>query len=204
MENLDGSDEPEGVRERKRRETRQRIIDAGLKLFAAKGYEASTLDDIAAEAGISRRTFFHYFKSKDEILLSLQSGLGEALSNAARDCSGAEEPLLAMKARMLEISRRYPAAELLVIDRMMRSSDVVQARKRASYIADESVVFEAMRAVWPTWPEMELRILAMLCISVTRLSLDAWSREGGTRELVEVAEETFAALEAVVATGKDA
>ncbi|KQT51592.1 hypothetical protein ASG47_01495 [Devosia sp. Leaf420] len=198
MENLDGSDEMEGVRERKRRETRQRIVDAGLKLFAAKGYEASTLDDIAAEAGISRRTFFHYFKSKDEILLSLQSGLGEALSDAARDCSSEEEPLAAMKTRMLEISRRYPAAELLVIDRMMRSSEVVQARKRASYIADESVVFAAMRDVWPERAEMDLRILAMLCISVTRLSLDAWSREGGTRELAEVAEETFVALGAVV------
>ncbi len=61
----------QGVRERKRRETLQRITDAGIRLFVEKGYEATTLDEIAAAAGISRRTFFYYFKSKDEILLSL-------------------------------------------------------------------------------------------------------------------------------------
>jgi AcrR family transcriptional regulator len=69
-----------GLRERKRQETLERITAAGLKLFAAQGYEATTLDAIAAEAGISRRTFFHYFKSKDDILISMQSGLGKQLA----------------------------------------------------------------------------------------------------------------------------
>lgn len=68
-----------GLRERKRRETRQRISDAGLRLFGRQGFDATTVDAIAAEAGISRRTFFHYFNSKDDILLSLQTGLGERL-----------------------------------------------------------------------------------------------------------------------------
>lgn len=194
--------EPEGLRERKRRETRQRIVDAGLRLFAAKGYEASTLDEIAAEADISRRTFFHYFKSKDEILLSLQSGLGETLSAAALTCAPEDDPLAAMRTRLIEMARRYPAAELLVIDKMMRASEVVQARKRASYIADESVVFAALTQVWPNRPEAELRLVAMLSISVTRLSLDMWSREGGTRELADVAAEMFAALTAVVEGGR--
>ena len=49
-----------GLRERKRRDTLQRIAQTGLDLFIAKGYEETTLDDIAAAAGISRRTFFHY------------------------------------------------------------------------------------------------------------------------------------------------
>ncbi|MGE0394761.1 MAG: TetR/AcrR family transcriptional regulator, partial [Vicinamibacterales bacterium] len=58
----------EGLRERKHRETRRRIADAGLRLFLDRGYDGTTVDAIAAEAGISRRTFFSYFKSKDEIL----------------------------------------------------------------------------------------------------------------------------------------
>ncbi|MGE6036642.1 TetR family transcriptional regulator, partial [Klebsiella pneumoniae] len=64
---------PTGVRERKRRETLRRITDAGVRLFIEKGFDGTTVDEVAAAAGISRRTFFHYFDSKDDILLSLQS-----------------------------------------------------------------------------------------------------------------------------------
>ena len=65
-----------GLREEKRQQTLKRITQTALGLFARHGYEATTLDMIAADAGISRRTFFHYFKSKDDILLSQQAGLG--------------------------------------------------------------------------------------------------------------------------------
>src|SRR6202140_5785941 len=72
-----------GLRARKRRETRQRIAEAGLKLFVRKGYEATTLEAIAAAAGISARTFFYYFKTKDEVLQFWQgSGFVEALGPA--------------------------------------------------------------------------------------------------------------------------
>jgi AcrR family transcriptional regulator len=51
-----------------RRETRQRIAEVGQRLFLTRGYEGTTLDVIAAEADISRRAFFSYFKSKDDII----------------------------------------------------------------------------------------------------------------------------------------
>jgi AcrR family transcriptional regulator len=60
----DISTKNEGLRERKKRETLQRIAETGLKLFIAQGYEGTTLEAIAEAAGISRRTFFYYFKSK--------------------------------------------------------------------------------------------------------------------------------------------
>ena len=65
-------DATEGARERKRRETRHRIAETALRLFLAHGFEGTTLDVIAAESEISRRTFFSYFKSKDDILLFWQ------------------------------------------------------------------------------------------------------------------------------------
>lgn len=188
---------PEGLRERKRKQTRQRIAEAGLLLFGSNGYEATTLDAIAAKAGISRRTFFHYFKSKDEILLSLQTGLGTVLANAALSCSPDEKPFEAMREKMIDMARKYQTDELIGIDRIMRSSEAIQSRKRASYIEDEPVVFEALRSVWPEEDEAELRVLAMLSISITRLSLDAWSREGGKRPLVALVEHMFAALSSV-------
>ena len=60
----DTSTKNKGLRERKKRETLQRITETGLKLFVENGYEATTLEAIAAEASIARRTFFYYFKSK--------------------------------------------------------------------------------------------------------------------------------------------
>ena len=74
----DGLKKAEGTRERKRRETHRKLTEKGLTLFAQKGFEGTTLDDIASAAGIARRTFFHYFSSKEEIILAWQNGLPES------------------------------------------------------------------------------------------------------------------------------
>jgi len=48
-------------------ETRRKLVDAGVKLMRAHGYNATTVDQICAEAGVTKGGFFHYFKSKDDI-----------------------------------------------------------------------------------------------------------------------------------------
>ena len=57
-----------GLRERKRRQTRQELIGAAMRLFEQKGYEHATVAEIAFAAGVSTKTFFNYFASKDEVL----------------------------------------------------------------------------------------------------------------------------------------
>ena len=82
-EAMAASDQPGGLRERKRRETHDRLVRTGLELFVENGFEATTLDAIAAAAGISRRTFFYYFKSKEDVLLAQEgSGFSQALRAA--------------------------------------------------------------------------------------------------------------------------
>ncbi|MFV3076526.1 TetR/AcrR family transcriptional regulator [Niveispirillum fermenti] len=195
-----GTDSPrEGLRQRKRRQTRQRITDAGIRLFIEKGYDVATLDEIAAAAGISRRTFFHYFKSKDEILLSLQSGAGEMIVAALREVAPGKRPIEAIREATVKVCALIPTDDMIAIDRLMRSSEAVQARKQASYVQQEMALFTALRERWPApGRETGLRLVAMLAMGAIRLATETFGREGGRRSFVDMLNDAFDALEAEI------
>lgn len=191
-----GQDMPqEGLRARKRRETQQRITQAGIGLFIQKGYEATTLDEIAAAAGISRRSFFHHFTSKDEILLSLQASVGDMIVAALRAAPPDLAPIDAARAAMVQVCAQLPADDMIVIDRLMRSNAAVQARKQASYVQQETALFAALRDRWPA-PDREtgLRLIATLAIGAMRLAVDRFSQEAGRRSLATLLDEAFDAV----------
>ncbi len=195
MENAGREAAREGLRERKRRETHRRIQEAARALFVARGYEGTTLEDIADAADLSRRTLFHYFRSKDDILMSMAGGLGHALVQGLEAQPPGKSPLATMMDAMTGIAAAQPHDELLIFDKVMRSSEAVLARKRANYILSEEVLFEAMRLRWPE-PAMreELRLAATMVVSVVRLSLEQFNREEGKRSLVEVIDEEFSLM----------
>lgn len=66
------ADAPVGLRERKKRARREALIDATHRLVAEHGLDAVTVDAICADAGVSTRTFFNYFESKDDAVLGIQ------------------------------------------------------------------------------------------------------------------------------------
>jgi len=73
-----------GRRDRHRAEVRTNLHDAAIRLFSDRGYEATSVDDIAAAAGVSLRTFFRYFAGKDDVLFAKEMDASRFLSDVAR------------------------------------------------------------------------------------------------------------------------
>ena len=194
------SPKKEGRRERKRLETRRRIAETGLKLFIAHDYEGATLEAIAEAAGISRRTFFYYFKSKEEVLLAWQgSGFVEALRPAMLEESPHQAPLDAVRHCLLKLISRYETKESIIVDRLLRSTEALRARKQAVYVDMEQALLGAMCELWPE-PKRRasLRIVAMVSIGAMRLAMEFWRQENGKRPLANYLRESFATLKAEI------
>jgi AcrR family transcriptional regulator len=191
--------ESEGLRERKRRKTLQRIAKTALKQFIVNGYDATTLDDIAEAAGISRRTFFYYFKSKEDILLAWQSGVADAIRGAVLAESPDQAPLDAVRNALLALTSRQQSDEAIVIDRLLRSTEALRASKQAKYVQQERALFEALCELWPQPKRRDaLRLVAMVSIGAMRLALETWSEEGGKRPLAKYLRDAFANLKAEI------
>jgi len=83
--------------ERKRQLVRDELTDAALKLLAYQGFEETTIDQMAAAAGVSRRTFFRYFQSKEDVIIEFLSDLGRRLSQGLLARPPAEPPAVAVQ-----------------------------------------------------------------------------------------------------------
>jgi len=194
-----------GLRERKRRETSQRIAEIGLRMFLENGYEATTLDAIAAAANISRRTFFHYFETKEAILRAWESGLEDAFREAFVRQRPDAAPLEALRGALASVIARLQSDEAIAIDRLMRSTEALRARKQANYEQQERVVFAAMVERWPA-PERRaaLRLDAMLGVGAFRLAAEAWSQSAGRLALPDALDDAFRTMRAEIMAGAEA
>ena len=75
---------PAGLRERKKRQTRESIVRAAAELFAERGFDAVTVDEVARAANVSRQTVFNYFRSKEEMLFDRDAAVEATLIGALR------------------------------------------------------------------------------------------------------------------------
>jgi AcrR family transcriptional regulator len=89
-----------GRRDRKKNETRQALRDAAHRLFAEKGFSRTTIDDITEAADVSRRTFFRYYDSKDDLLRTDIADLLPVMLAALRARPADEPPLAAILAAL--------------------------------------------------------------------------------------------------------
>ncbi len=161
-------------------------------MFISDGYEATTLNAIAEAAGISRRTFFYYFKSKEEILLAWEDSFTDATRAALIAQSTNQKPLSAARNALIKLASRYKTDEALAIDRLLRSTESLRASKQAKYVQQEQAMFEALCELWPAPKRRkELRVVAMVSIGALRLAVEAWNQSGGRRSLAKYIEDAF-------------
>ena len=88
---------PKSLRQRKREIVREALSDAAEKLFLSRGFERTTVEQIAHAAGVSRRTLFRYFESKEDVLVERSDRLGERLYAELAARPAEEPPLLAIR-----------------------------------------------------------------------------------------------------------
>ncbi|MER6631546.1 TetR family transcriptional regulator [Streptomyces sp. NPDC000987] len=92
----------ETLRERKKQRTRDALLRAALELFTTRGYERTTVDEIADSVDVSQRTFFRYFAGKQEVALFLQELAVARFVEAVRDRPAGEAPMTALRQALLE------------------------------------------------------------------------------------------------------
>jgi AcrR family transcriptional regulator len=113
-----------GLQRRKRELVRDEIARAAWDLFGSQGYEAVTVDEIARATGVSRRTFFRYFSSKEDVVVGTSDALAEAVLAAFARRPPHEAPLVAIQRaiRPVVVSHLAEADQARAIIRLLRES----------------------------------------------------------------------------------
>jgi AcrR family transcriptional regulator len=174
-----------GLRERKKEQTRQALEAAALALFVEKGFDGTTVDEIAEACDVSQRTFFRYYSAKEDVLFADgDERLGALLDTlAARPVD--EAPLRAVQAAFLATTELYAQdrERLLLRSRIFDSSSSLRShkyeRQRSWEDAVTAVLVERERKLDGDASTRHLRLVAGTSMSCLRAALDEWLDHGG-------------------------
>ena len=188
------------LRERNKARTRAELEEAALGLFARHGFDRVTVDDIAAASGVSRRTFFRYFDSKEDVLLADQPRrLAEA--REAFVARPADEPLLtSVRHALLRVADSYESDRQVMLAkvRIIASTPSVLARSLERQVAWESTVAElvADRLGVDAGTSLIARVVGASAIAAIRVAVRLWAEGSGAADLHELTAEALDLLAA--------
>ena len=109
---------------------RRQLAAAAMELFATKGYEETTVDEIAAKAGIARRTFFRHFRSKEEAIFPDHDDTLERVQAVLEAAPAHEPPLETVCRGIKEVMRMYASAPEVSVARYRLTRQVPTLRER--------------------------------------------------------------------------
>ncbi|MFI5876139.1 TetR/AcrR family transcriptional regulator [Streptomyces sp. NPDC051445] len=121
---------PPGLRERMRATVRAEVTEVALRLFTDQGFERTTADQIAAEAGLSRASLFRYFGTKEDIVLGGLEGYGQQVAEALATRPDEERPWVALRRAfdvLVRVNEEAPEQTLSFL-RLLHETPSLRAR----------------------------------------------------------------------------
>lgn len=199
---------PHGLRERKKIETRLTLAREAMRLIEERGYAATTVDDIADAANVSRRTFFRYFRSKDEVFIVDPEGKLAALHVALAEGPPDEPTIAALRRGVVALTGTYFEPDLIRAEARVAMREPVMAAAGLAYqvrweeaLAREVAVDLGVDVDLDPRP----RIVAHTTVAVMRAGVARWLQGGCVGDPADAVAATFdeavPALEAVLAMG---
>ncbi|WP_437581825.1 acyl-CoA-like ligand-binding transcription factor [Sorangium sp. So ce887] len=188
-----------GLRERKKERTRVQIIETAIDLFLKNGYEQTTLDEVLGAVEISRRTFFRYFESKEDLLIAWMDQLIEVACEAVRARPPSEPPLVAIRNAIRDTLGWLSEGNLprfVAVQQFIAKTPAVRARQSERLGHCAEAISEPLAARMNLDPQRDLapQVLANCAIAIMKCSIEAWIARGATEGLLELVDEGFRAL----------
>jgi AcrR family transcriptional regulator len=187
-----------GLRDRRRTRTRRMIQDEALRLFAEKGYEQTTVEDIADAAAISPRTFFRYFPTRADVVLWDESDpwAFELLAPRRADEPVAEALRSTIRSALAALYQR-DAQRLLTRVKLTAAHPELRARE-ATYRAAGGDALAAQLASKRGRPadDLEVRVTVEAVIATSVVAIDRWEHDDGQSDLVALFDQAIDALTA--------
>jgi len=184
------------LREDKKRETKQRISDVATKLFYARGFEAVTVEEIAAAARVSKMTVFNYFARKEDLMLDREEEVQMLLRGAIDAKPPTQSPVDAVRDLVERLrAQKHPFArvdsQIIAWWRVVSASPSLKARLRE--IGDEAVEALAV-ALAGSKPDGGARLVAGMLVVSWRAAYAEALRVFEHDRSVKKADAAFAAL----------
>ena len=189
-----------GLRERTRRAVQAEIGDVAMRLFLERGFEATTMEQIANEAGISRRSLFRYFGTKEDIVLGNLVEAGLAVRDALEARPAGEPPWEALRAAFasLALDPRYSPERNLAISKMLYGTPSLRAGHFEKQLRWQELLVPniRMRLGAETGDAADPRAEAIVACSLTCLAVanEIWTRSDGEADLARLFDEAVAAV----------
>lgn len=187
-----------GLRERKKARTRQAIRKTAYRLFAEQGYDATPVDQIAAESDVSPSTVFRYFPTKEDIVLTDE--YDETMADMLRARPADEAPLASLRAVMhaqLGALLKDPEGQLEMVQReeLVRDVPAIRARAHESMSITGRMLggIIAERTGRPS-DDLEVRVFTAAVFGVIHETTMYWVDKGRREDLVPLLDRALALL----------
>jgi AcrR family transcriptional regulator len=169
------------LQQRKQALVRDTIWEAAIDLFAEKGFDETTVDDIAEAAGTSRRSFFRYFESKSDLMAHGIVSYGSSLTDAIRKCPLAHSAPELLRHTVLTVAREsasHPRTRK-IMDIAAKYPAAREAQiARVAEVQDQVAKAFAERHKKGSKDQTTARVLAALTLSVLSVTYQTWFESG--------------------------